>query len=121
MFLQIQVIALGGIFVFALVLQSLPSVQEDGGVLQVIFAPERTLVAVGGTRVVNQPVALALFVGYIAFQFAVFLGGQTAVARLVQVRCRVIFADSKFLVRTLDPLLDAATAQSKEQRAKNKN
>ena len=70
---EIQFVTLRSIFVFTLILQRLTGVQEDRRVLQVVFASQRALVTVDGFGVIENAVALALPVRYVAFYLTVFL------------------------------------------------
>ena len=75
-----------------------------------VLASQRTLITIGCTRIVNQPVALALFVSDITFQLPVFLAVESHVARPPHIRRDGVLTDNEFFVCALDTFLDAATA-----------
>jgi hypothetical protein len=70
-----------------------------------VLAPQRTLIRVRCTGVIDQPVTLTLLIRYVTLQLTVFLGAQTAVALLVYICSRKILTDSELLICPLDTLL----------------
>ena len=121
MALEVQFVTLGCIFVFALVLQNQTCVEEDGGILQVILATQGRLIAICRTRIIDQAIAFSLTEGHVTFQFAIFLGTEAAITLFVDIRRLKVLADSKFLVRPFDPLLNRTGGKRKEQCAEKQD
>ena len=110
---QIYTVVLLRLRVFSLIVQHLGIAQIDNRVL--VFISNGIFVTIERLGTIQYPVALSLLESYLALELALFFGVNATIHLFVYLCRVVVFANSIFLVRTLNARLETAGAQSRNQ------